>query len=441
MKKNKKIILSGVAILSLFTLPVNANEYNKIATEINSDKLQNPFFEGVYSIEFQKTKKGEQPLVKLPDVANRGKIVAPFGKHSTGQSMKKIANKLNLKGEVFAILDNTNTILVKMDKNEVRRLSKDKRILRISPIAKTRDFVVQDDPGWGLDRIDEVSSVLNTEYDYTSTGVGRTIWVLDTGLDLNNTNVANEFDGRASVFWDVNGGNGADCVGHGTKVSMAAAGETYGVAKEAILVMVKLSNDCTSERDPGIDIMAFNWIATNLPAGTIVNYSRGLHRGGNCTAAFDTALENSIIAAHNAGIIVVVAAGNDGCNTDDFSPANIPEAFVVGATSDIGIPGQDRKSSFSRTGTNISSFAPGEDLLLMHFDGTEVDDQDGTSFSAPYVAGIFAVACQASGTLCDTTPVATLYETLRNTGTLNTVTDTDGTPLSGATSRFIAQQW
>jgi len=336
-----------------------------------------------------------------------------------------------------------------MDKAEARRLSKDERVLRISPVAKTSDFVVQNNSGWGLDRIDETTAVLNTNYDYTNNGAGRSIWILDTGLDLNNIDVFNEFDGRASVFWDVNGLDGADCVGHGTRVSVAAAGETYGVAKGATLVMVKLSNDlssgeCTSTRNPGIDIMAFNWIATNLPAGTIVNYSRGLHRNGNCTPAFDPALENAIIDAHDAGIIVVVAAGNDGCSADDFSPANIPEAFVVGATSNIGLSGEDRLSWFSRTGTNISSFAPGEGLRLMNFDGTEAEGtrfENGTSFSAPYVAGIFAVACQAAGTLCDNTPVADLYQTLRNTGTLGTVTNTDGTPLTGATSRFISQQW
>jgi len=65
----------------------------------------------------------------------------------------------------------------------------------------------------------------------------------------------------------------------------------------------------------------------------------------------------------------------------------------------------------------------------------------GTSFSAPYVAGIFAVVCEAVGTFCNTTPTANLYQALRDTGTLGTVTNTNGTPLTGATSRFISQQW
>ena len=97
----------------------------------------------------------------------------------------------------------------------------------------------------------------------------------------------------------------------------------------------------------------------------------------------------------------------------------------------------------SRIGSNISTFAPGEELLLMdEFGNTAIDDITGTSFSAPYISGIFAVACEAAGTLCDTVSTAApLYEALRNTGTLGTVTDTDGSPIPNSTSRFISQQW
>jgi subtilisin family serine protease len=147
-------------------------------------------------------------------------------------------------------------------------------------------------------------------------------------------------------------------------------------------------------------------------------------------------------AAHNKGIIVVVAAGNDGCNTANFSPTRIPEVFVVGATrQDLILQSKDAKRASSRTGWNISTFAPGENVRLKNQNGSNVT-ASGTSFSAPYISGIFAIACQAAGQLCNTaTSAAPLYQTLRNTGTLGTVTNTDGSPLSGATSRFIRQQW
>lgn len=115
----------------------------------------------------------------------------------------------------------------------------------------------------------------------------------------------------------------------------------------------------------------------------------------------------------------------------------------MGATNNLRIAsyGQDAKANFSRTGWNISTFAPGQAVSLINQNGTPVT-ANGTSFSAPYIAGMFAIACQAAGTLCDTAPTAaSLYQALRDTGALGTVTNTDGTPLTGATSKFIWQQW
>lgn len=159
--------------------------------------------------------------------------------------------------------------------------------------------------------------------------------------------------------------------------------------------------------------------------------------------AIGITFEAVIQAAHDAGITVVVAAGNDGCNTNDYSPTRIAAAFVVGATNQNRIlsNGQDEKTSFSRTGWNISTFAPGQRVLTVHFNGAQVL-VNGTSFSAPYLAGLFATVCQAAGTYCDTAnSAAPLYEAMRGLGILNTVVDTGGGALTGATSRFIPKQW
>jgi subtilisin family serine protease len=59
-------------------------------------------------------------------------------------------------------------------------------------------------------------------YQYEYDGSGRTIYVLDSGLNINNPKVAAEFGSRASILSDVNfAGKGEDCVGHGTMVSSA----------------------------------------------------------------------------------------------------------------------------------------------------------------------------------------------------------------------------
>ncbi len=331
-----------------------------------------------------------------------------------------------------------------MSAKEAHRLLNDDRVLSVEPSMEGSWTATQNNPGWALDRFDEISPLLDNTYNYTLNGAGRTIYILDSGLTLTNAAVAAEFGGRASVLWDWNGGNGADVIGHGTMVASAAAGSTKGVAKGATVVIGKIANNATNA--PSIDaiIIALDWLAANAARGSIVNLSVGLQTNPiNCnTPLTHVAWENAIKNAHNAGIIVVVAAGNDGCNTANYSPTRIPEAFVVGATNNLLISsGKDAKASFSRTGFNISTFAPGQTVNLINQSGTPIS-VNGTSFSAPYIAGVFAIACQAAGTLCNTAPTAaSLYTALRNTGTIGTVTNTNGTALIGATSRFIRQQW
>ncbi len=427
-----------MALSLILIVPAYADINNK--KQENHDTLISKFVKNSYIVTFQKPEKGFSPLIEIPNKANRGITLDSFGEHSSWQTRQEIADKINLKGEIVSIFDNINAIHVKMDTKEAYRLSRDKRVLTVE-----KDILVsttETNSGWGLGRIDEQTSNSDNNYNYSSTGSGRTIYILDSGLNIGTINVDNEFGGRASVIWDVNGQGGGDCQGHGSKVSSAAAGSTHGVAKGATLIMAKITNGCTGKSYVSTSVLAFNWLTANAPAGTIVNWSHEFRNQFNaCSPSiFFTALENAIIAAHDAGIIVVVAAGNDNCNTADFSPTNIPEAFVVGATNNMGFPNSDRKANFSRTGWNISTFAPGDTLLLMGADGNEVT-ASGTSFSAPYIAGVFAVACEAAGTLCNSGNTASLYDALRSTGTLNTVTNTNGTPLTGATSRFISQQW
>ncbi len=174
-----------------------------------------------------------------------------------------------------------------------------------------------------------------------------------------------------------------------------------------------------------------------------MNLSNGI-QPGECGPVYNTSLDNAVKGAHNNGIIVVVAAGNDGCNTANFSPTHIPEAFVVGGTTKILVlsQGKDERPNDSRTGTNVSTFAPGIDIPALDKNGNPVTT-NGTSLSTAILSGIFALACQSAAPFCDNlTTAAPAYTSLKNTGITGTVTDQSGAPLSGgAPSRFIPQRW
>ncbi len=364
---------------------------------------------------------------------------------------------MELQGEVLAIFDTINAIHVKMDAEEAEKWRKDERVEHVEQDLLITLLATQNNPGWALDRIDDITMTptLNNTYNYNKTGAGRTIYVLDSGLDLRIPQVAAEFGGRAQIVWDVNysGGYptpswwGADCNGHGTAITSVIAGNTKGVAKGASLKIAKVTAGCTFplNNDPvrlSHIVTALNWIAFNTPAGTIVNLSNGIQPGG-CGPVYHSGLDNAVKAAHNNGIIVVVAAANDGCNTANFSPTHIPEAFVVGGTikDKILSHGKDERHPDSRTGTNVSTFAPGFGISTLNQNGSPIL-ANGTSLSTAILSGIFALACQSAAPFCDNlTTAAPAYADLRNTGVIGTVTDPGGATMSGATSRFIPQRW
>lgn len=405
-------------ILSCFFLALS------IQTFASSDEDVSPTFpstetkiiEGIYIVTFKERSDFEHPVIAFPDYSRKGKV--PFGELTSGQNKEEVVGALNLKGKIIAILEVNNGIVIETSAEEAHRLQYDERVLRVDPGLWGTWTATQSNPGWALDRLDEATPLLGNTY--TSSGAGRTIYILDSGLTLSNPAVAAEFGGRASVLWDWNGGNGADFIGHGTMVASAAAGNIKGVAKGATVVIGKISDNVTNAPSIPAIIIALDWLTANAPRGSIINLSVGFQTNPiNCSVPLiDTSWENSIKSAYNAGLIVVVAAGNDGCNTANYSPTRIPEAFVVGATNNLRIAsyGQDAKANFSRTGWNISTFAPGQAVSLINQNGTPVT-ANGTSFSAPYIAGMFAIACQAAGTLCDTAPTAaSLYQALKIPG-------------------------
>lgn len=385
---------------------------------------------------------GRSPI--LPPQAGRSAGSPPFAEHSTGQRKEALAATLGIRGQVASIFESINAAHLLIDAGEAERLRQHPMVLRVDPdeISSTAQ-TVQTNPGWALDRLDQTTTALNSQHVYNANGAGRTIWILDTGLNLGYPKVAAEFGGRASVFWDVNGAGGLDCHGHGTQVASAAAGSTRGIAKGATVIAVKITVGCTKDSYASTWVAVFNWLAVNAPRGTIVNLSSAFSNGPNVCGGtvIVPAVEDAIRAAHSAGIIVVVAAGNDSCDAANYTPTRMPEAFVVGATDSSRLAfGQDSRASYSRYGSNVSVFAPGTNVSLIHFYG-DAWINSGTSFAAPYQAGIFAVACQAAGSFCDTVANAGVaYQGLRSIANTGTVVEANGSVLPGnTTSRFISR--
>ena len=260
-------------------------------------------------------------------------------------------------------------------------------------------------PSWGLDRTDQRALPLSNSFTASAYGAGVDVYVVDTGVSTTHT----DFSGRLrSGFSAINDGRGSnDCNGHGTHVAGTAAGTTYGVAKAASIIPVRVL-DCNGSGSTTGVIAGLDWIVQHHVAGkpAVANMSLG----GGASSALDTAVQNVI----NDGVVMAVAAGNSNADACTSSPARAANAITVGATTST-----DARASYSNFGTCLDIFAPGSSITSAWINSTTATNTiSGTSMATPHVAGVIAVLLGTSPT---STPseIATM---LRSSSTPNLVT-------------------
>jgi subtilisin family serine protease len=96
----------------------------------------------------------------------------------------------------------------------------------------------------------------------------------------------------------------------------------------------------------------------------------------------DTVVETAINSAIAADVMVIATAGNDNITTKRY-PAAFDNVIAVGSTDST-----DNRSTFSNWGDWVDIAAPGTSVLSTTISGTGYGSVSGTSFSAPYVAGV-----------------------------------------------------
>ncbi len=269
----------------------------------------------------------------------------------------------------------------------------------------------------------------------SATGAGVVVAVLDTGFRPHADLAANLLPGydMISDSFVGNDGSGRDsdasdpgdwivaneCGGthsaqnsswHGTHVAGTVAAVTNngtgvaGVAYGAKVMPVRVLGKCggyTSDIADGI-IWASGGTVSGVPTTSTPAKVINMSLGGS--GACDSTTQAAINSARSRGTVIVIAAGNDNSNANNFNPGNCAGVVNVASTNRSG-----GRAYYSNYGTSVDVAAPGgaqnsandpNGVLSTYNTGTTTPGSDsygysqGTSMAAPHVAGVAALILQ-----------------------------------------------
>lgn len=272
-------------------------------------------------------------------------------------------------------------------------------------------------PPWHLDRIDQRALPMNNEYSVTNTADDILVYLIDSGVNIDHE----EFEGRVRVGYDFvryTEDGTPDCTGHGTHIAGLIAGKTYGVAKKASIVSLRVY-DCSNRASVTAVVNALHWVLAHSKSSCFLNRCVVALMVANHRAP-SSVMESVLEGFVERQIPVIVPAGNHDAGIDHkssacgfFPAAKYPEFFVVGATSR-----RDGRASFSNGGSCVDLYAPGVNIMsAWHSSNSGVVSMSGTAQASGIVAGVTAVLLSINNGL--SAPVA--HDFLSSVSTPNVV--------------------
>ncbi len=282
--------------------------------------------------------------------------------------------------------------------------------------------------------------------DGTDEDINVDVAVLDTGIDKDHPEL--DVEGGVRFFYNwFSDSNYDDDNGHGTHVAGIIGARdnstgVVGVAPHCHLYAVKVLNSKGSGYMSDI-IKGLEWVKERAGTIEVINMSLG---GKGFSTAYRTAIANCV----KAGIVVVVAAGNESSDVygvdgvfgteDDLIPAAYPEAATISSLADsdgkaggagpaTSFGSDDSFASFSNfsrsipdeirfvdsPGLAIDLILPGVDILSTYKNGTYTT-MSGTSMASPHAAGLAALYIAKNGRAYNVDGVYAIRQALINAG-------------------------
>jgi len=270
---------------------------------------------------------------------------------------------------------------------------------------------------WGLKAVNDYRSPKQKPDEFLAfdpkAGEGVTVFILDSGLcpGCENWKELKGSHGPVEKIWTQGYDNGHDdhLVDHGSHVMGTAVGQTYGIARGAKAVSVKIlgyneGNEWEQFWRSGQWLRNYKANMAGAIWGLLKVFLRCKSRhatekmcviNASIEARYNAKMNEAFNLVARWGIPIIVSAGNNDEHTKNVSPASAKEVIVVGATDQnykrANFKNEGQKSNYG----DVDIWAPGVDIKSIAANGARV--LEGTSQAAPHVTGVVAAIMSKLG--------------------------------------------